>query len=75
MADSAAPPAAIVHPSPDPRYTLPELPKVAGLQIERVVMDGFRLAVAKLIADAWGMEAEKIVQGVDVGELTRKSAR
>ena len=69
MADSAAPPAAIAHPAPDPRYALPELPKVAGLQPDRVVLDDFRLAVAKLIGDAWGMDAEKIVQGVDVGEL------
>ena len=69
MADSAAPPAVTSHPPTNPKYALPELPKLPDVDAERIPLDAFRLAAAKLVADAWGMDAAKIFPGVDVGEL------
>ena len=70
MVDSSAPPAAVAHPAPDARYALPDMPKVAGLEPDRMALDQFRWAAAKVVGEAWGMEPEKIVPGVDVGELS-----
>jgi arginyl-tRNA synthetase len=49
------------------RYALPEFPAVASANPDREPMDAFRLAVAKLISDAWQEPLEKIFNGVDTG--------
>ena len=68
---STVPPIANASSSIPERYALPELPKVADASVEREPMDAFRLAAAKLIADAWNEPIEKIYAGVDTGESYR----
>jgi arginyl-tRNA synthetase len=69
MSTSTAPPVVSSCPSVNPKYALPDLPHLAGVDIARSPLDAFRLAVAKLVSEAWGdVEVEKIFAGVDTGE-------
>ncbi|ORX38283.1 arginine-tRNA ligase [Kockovaella imperatae] len=69
MADSTATSSTSApNPAVNARYALPELPKVAGVDLERQPMDAFRLAVAKVVGEAWDMDPAKIFPAVDVGK-------
>lgn len=64
---STAPPIVASSSTIPERYALPALPELASANVEREPMDAFRLAAAKLIADAWNEPIEKIFDGVDTG--------
>lgn len=51
------------------QYALPStLPSVEGYYPETQPIDGFKLAVAQLVAKAWEEDVAKIVAGVDTGK-------
>jgi len=50
-------------------YELTDLPKVAAANPDRNVFDSARLIVAKLVSEAWGLDADKVFAGVDTGKL------
>lgn len=52
------------------KYALPELPSVAAADPHRNVLDAARLSVAKIVSEAWGVDADKVFMGVDTGELS-----
>lgn len=68
MSTSSAPSAASTQPPTSSKYPLPALPSVAGASPDRAALDGFRLAVAKLVADAWEEDVAKVFAGVDTGQ-------
>ena len=48
---------------------LPKLPEVAGTDPTRCVLDSFRIAIAKVVADALEpLTVEQVYQGVDYGK-------
>lgn len=48
---------------------LPALPEVAGTDPTRCVLDSFRIAIAKVVADALEpLTVEQVYQGVDYGK-------
>lgn len=48
---------------------LPPLPQVPGTEPERVVLDSFRTAIAKLVAEALpSLTLEQVYSGVDYGK-------
>ncbi|KAJ9123154.1 hypothetical protein QFC22_001347 [Naganishia vaughanmartiniae] len=49
-------------------YTLPEVPKVTGTEPDLCILDAYRIAAAKAVADACGIELEKVYPGVDIGK-------
>ncbi|KAK1927325.1 hypothetical protein DB88DRAFT_537287 [Papiliotrema laurentii] len=50
------------------KYALPELPSVAAADPHRNVLDAARLSVAKIVSEAWGVDADKVFMGVDTGK-------
>ena len=52
----------------NPKYELVDLPEVAAANTDRNVFDSARLIVAKVVSEAWGLDADKIFAGVDTGE-------
>lgn len=69
MASTVPPIAAPSSSSIPERFTLPQLPEIPGVDVEREPIDAFRLAAAKLIADAWNEPIEKLFTGVDTGKF------
>jgi len=53
----------------NPQFELKDLPTVASANPDRNVFDSARLIVAKVVSEAWGLDAEKVFVGVDTGEL------
>ena len=53
----------------NPKYALPALSTVPGADPSRNVLDGARVVVAQLVADAWGLDVGKVFAGVDTGKL------
>jgi hypothetical protein len=51
------------------KYALPTLPSVAGADPETSMLDLFKVAAAKVVSEAVGVEIEKVVGGLDIGEL------
>ncbi|KAJ9124510.1 hypothetical protein QFC24_003301 [Naganishia onofrii] len=49
-------------------YTLPEVPKVAGTEPDLCILDAYRIAAAKSVAEACGIDVEKVYPGVDIGK-------
>ncbi|TFK86419.1 arginyl-tRNA synthetase [Polyporus arcularius HHB13444] len=47
---------------------LPKLPEVPGTDPTRCVLDSFRIAIAKSVADALELTIEQVYQGVDYGK-------
>lgn len=68
---ATAPPVVSSHPLVKPEYDLKELPEVSGAKPERVSLDAFKLGAAKLIAEAWDVDVEKVYAAVDVGMSDR----
>jgi arginyl-tRNA synthetase len=67
---SAAPPITGASASIPERYALPaDLPTLPSVDVTREPLEPFKLAVAKLIGDAWEEDALKIYTGVDAGTL------
>ena len=67
MSTSAAPPVAVPHPAVNARYALPTLPLVPAASPDTLILDAFKLAVAKLVGKAWEEDPAKIFTGVDTG--------
>lgn len=67
MSTSSAPPIASTQPPISARYAFPSLPHVPESLPERQVIDAFKLAVAKVVAEAWDEDPAKIYAGVDTG--------
>jgi arginyl-tRNA synthetase len=67
MASTSAPNGASAAAIPE-RYALPTFPETKSADPDREPMDAFKLAAAKLIADAWQEPLDKIFDGVDTGE-------
>ena len=65
---STAPPVVASHPLVNPTYDLKDLPEVPGARLDRVVLDAFKLGAAKLVAEAWEMDAAKVFPAVDTSE-------
>lgn len=65
---STAPPVVASHPLVNPTYDLKDLPEVPGARPDRVVLDAFKLGAAKLVAEAWEMDAAKVFPAVDTSE-------
>jgi len=50
-------------------FKLPTLPDVSGTDVSRAVLDSFKVAIAKRVADALPpLTVEKVYQGVDYGK-------
>ncbi|KAJ9107601.1 hypothetical protein QFC21_001060 [Naganishia friedmannii] len=49
-------------------YTLPEVPKVPGTEPDLCILDAYRIAAAKCVAEACGIAVEKVYPGVDIGK-------
>ncbi|KAK4689597.1 arginyl-tRNA synthetase, partial [Tremellales sp. Uapishka_1] len=59
----------VTLPSPKTaRYALPVIPTVAGADPARSPFDGFKIAAAKLVAEAWDVDVAKVYEGVDTGK-------
>ena len=66
---SSVPPIANGHePKVAARYTLPTVPSISSAHPENCVLDAFRSAVAELVASTWGLDVEKVFDGVDTGK-------
>jgi len=70
---STAPPVVASHPLVNPTYDLKDLPEVPGARPDRVVLDAFKLGAAKLVAEAWEMDAAKVFPAVDTSESSSAS--
>lgn len=68
---SAAPPITGAPAAIPERYALPaDLPEVPGVNLAKEPLEPFKLVVAKLIAEAWGEDVQKVYAGVDTGEYS-----
>lgn len=50
------------------KYTLPILPEIQGVDPTRSVVEAFKIAAAKLVADAWEDDVAKIYPAVEMGK-------
>lgn len=48
-------------------YYLPDLPKVAGTDLDVAILDAYRIAAAKCVAEACEIDLEKAYPGIDIG--------
>ncbi|ODN87394.1 arginine-tRNA ligase [Cryptococcus wingfieldii CBS 7118] len=49
-------------------FALPALPEIKGVDPTRSVVEAFRIAAAKVVADAWEEDIEKIFPAVELGK-------
>lgn len=50
------------------KYFLPILPEIQGVDPTRSVVEAFKIAAAKLVADAWEEDVAKIYPAVEMGK-------